>query len=215
MAGRDSTRGSARDGEGRVAVSGVPAGGSGVPAGGEAETASSRESGGLAGPRARRRDPLATACSVLLGAMAALCLVEVLLRYGLGSSFGFYDELAGFLLVWLTFLGSVLARRDRAHIGVRDLVERLPRAPRLAAQLAEHGAMLLLHLVIAWFGAALALRFAAERAITMPIPMGLFYAVLPLAALLTAALEARSLLALLRRPRPDPGDGRPSPETAG
>lgn len=178
--------------------------------GGGAGTVSSGESPGPAGPRARRRDPLAAACSVLLGAMAALCLIEVLLRYGLGSSFGFYDEIAGFLLVWLTFLGSVLARRDRAHIGVRDLVERLPRGPRLAAQLAEHGAMLLLHLAIAWFGAALALRFASERAITMPIPMGLFYAVLPLSALLTAALEVRSLLALLRPPRPDP----PSPETA-
>lgn len=193
----------------------MPAGGSEIPAGGEAETASNSESVGPAGPRKRRRDPLATACSVLLGAMAALCLVEVLLRYGLGSSFGFYDELAGFLLVWLTFLGSVLARRDRAHIGVRDLVERLPRRPRLAAQLAEHGAMLLLHLVIAWFGAALALRFAAERAITMPIPMGFFYAVLPLSALLTAALEVRSLVAVLRRSRPDPAASRSGPETVG
>lgn len=179
------------------------------------ESASGSEPVGPAGPRKRRRDPLATACSVLLGAMAALCLVEVLLRYGLGSSFGFYDELAGFLLVWLTFLGSVLARRDRAHIGVRDLVERLPRRPRLAAQLAEHGAMLLLHLVIVWFGAALALRFATERAITMPIPMGFFYAVLPLSALLTAALEVRSLVAVLRRSRPDPADSRSSPETVG
>lgn len=195
--------GSAQDGEGRVAAPGVPAAG-------RAGTESSGDSLDPAGLRARRRDPLAAACSVLLGAMAALCLIEVLLRYGLGSSFGFYDELAGFLLVWLTFLGSVLARRDRAHIGVRDLVERLPRGPRLAAQLAEHGAMLALHLAIAWFGAALALRFASERAITMPIPMGLFYAVLPLSALLTAALEVRSLLTLLRPPRPDP----PSPEAA-
>lgn len=158
----------------------------------------------------RRRDPLAFACSLLLAAMTAVCLVEVALRYGSGATLGFYDELAGFLLVWLTFLGAVLARRDRAHIGVRDLVERLPPRPRLAAQLVEHAAMLLLHLAIAWFGAVLALRFATERAITMPVPMGLFYSVLPLSALLTAALEIRSLVALLRPRRAAP----PSPQTA-
>ena len=161
-------------------------------------------------PPGRRRDPLAFACSLLLAAMTAVCLVEVALRYGSGATLGFYDELAGFLLVWLTFLGAVLARRDRAHIGVRDLVERLPPRPRLAAQLVEHAAMLLLHLAIAWFGAVLALRFATERAITMPVPMGLFYSVLPLSALLTAALEIRSLVALLRPRRAAP----PSPQTA-
>lgn len=155
----------------------------------------------------RRRGLLETACSVLLAAMAALCLVEVGLRYGFGGTLGFYDELAGFLLVWLTFLGSCLARRDRAHIGIRDLVERLRPGRRRVAALLEHAAMLALHGVLLWFGAALALRFASERAITMPLPMGLFYLVLPLSALLTAALEVRSLLALFgpRAPAGEPG----------
>jgi len=44
------------------------------------------------------------------------------------------------------------------------------------------------------------LRFLGERSITMPIPMGAFYLVLPLFALLTAAMEGRRLLALLRQP---------------
>lgn len=193
------------DGDGRVptaASSDRLAGGASGPA--HPKTPADRS----ARPR-RRRDPLAFACSLLLAAMTVVCLVEVALRYGSGDTLGFYDELAGFLLVWLTFLGAVLARRDRAHIGVRDLVERLSDRPRLAAQLLEHAAMLLLHLAIAWFGAVLALRFATERAITMPVPMGLFYSVLPLSALLTAALEIRSLLALLRPRRAAP----PSPLT--
>ena len=114
----------------------------------------------------QRRDPLAIACSLLLAGIAVLCLVEVTLRYGFGGGLGFYDELAGFALVWLTFLGAVLA----------------------------------LHLVLAWFGTVLMLRVLGERSITMPIPMGAFYLVLPLFALLTAAMEARRLAALLRQP---------------
>ena len=149
---------------------------------------------------ARRRDPLAVACSLLLAAIAGLCLVEVTLRYGFGAGLGFYDELAGFALVWLTFLGAVLARRDGAHIGIRDLVSRLRPRPRRIARILEHAAVLALHVVIAWFGTVLVLRFLTERAITMPIPMGAFYLVLPLFALLTMVLEARRLVQTLRGP---------------
>ncbi|MCY3747364.1 MAG: TRAP transporter small permease [Acidobacteria bacterium] len=148
----------------------------------------------------QRRDPLAIACSLLLAGIAVLCLVEVTLRYGFGGGLGFYDELAGFALVWLTFLGAVLARRDGAHIGIRDLVSRLSPCPRRIARILEHAAVLALHLVLAWFGTVLMLRFLGERSITMPIPMGAFYLVLPLFALLTAAMEARRLAALLRQP---------------
>lgn len=130
-----------------------------------------------------------------------LCLVEVTLRYGFGRGLGFYDELAGFSLVWLTFLGAVLARRDGAHIGIRDLVSRLAPRPRRIARILEHTAVLALHVVIAWFGSVLVLRFLSERSITMPIPMGAFYLVLPLFAVLTAAMEARRLLALIRAPQ--------------
>ena len=146
-----------------------------------------------------RRDPLAAVCSLLLGAVALLCLVEVTLRYGFGGGLGFYDELAGFALVWLTFLGAVLARRDGAHIGIRDLVSRLSPRPRRIARILEHTTVLALHLVLGWFGTVLVLRFLGERSITMPIPMGAFYLVLPLFAVLTAAMEARRLAALVRQ----------------
>ncbi len=139
-------------------------------------------------------DWLEAGCSLLLAGITGLCLLEVVLRYGFGGGFGFYDELAGFLLVWLTFLGAVLARRERAHIGVRGIAKRFGPAVERRARVAEHGLMLALHLVLAWYGAVLALRFWDERAITMPLPMGAFYLVLPLFAVLTAVHEARELL---------------------
>ena len=166
------------------------------------------ETGPREGPRRSPRrggDALAAACSVLLAGIAGLCLVEIGLRYGLGSGLGFYDELAGYLLVWLTFLGAVMARRDRAHIGFPDLVNRLPRRARRAAHALEHAVVLALHLAIAWYGAVLALRFISERAITIAAPMGLFYLVLPLAAVLTAVIEGRRLVGLVRS-----GDAAPA-----
>ena len=119
--------------------------------------------------------------------------MEVVLRYGFGGGVGFYDELAGFLLVWLTFLGAVLARREGAHIGIRDLIRRLPGPARRAAVLLEHLVMLGLHLLLFWFGAVLVIRFLDERAITMPVPMG---------RLLPGAAPLR---------RADGSSGRPAP----
>ena len=145
-----------------------------------------------------KRDWLAAACGAILAAITLLCLIEVGLRHGFRQGIGFYDELAGYLLVWLTFLGAVLARRDRAHIGIADLVDhRLGPRGRRAARIAEHVAMLALHLVIALFGAMHALPFMGERAITMPVPMGVFYLVLPLFAAMTAFIDGRRLSAEL------------------
>ncbi len=147
-----------------------------------------------------RRDLLAGTCSLILAVIVLICLAEVTLRYGFGAGLGFYDELAGFLLVWLTFLGATMARRDRAHIGIREVLDFFsPRAQR-ALRIVEHTAMLGLHLMLAWQGALLSARFLGERAITMPIPMGVFYLVLPVFAVLTAAFEARRLVEETQKP---------------
>jgi len=141
-----------------------------------------------------RRDLLAGACSLILAAIVLICLAEVMLRYGFGAGLGFYDELAGFLLVWLTFLGATMARRDRAHIGIREVLDIFSPRARRTLRIVEHAAMLALHLTLAWQGALLSARFLGERAITMPIPMGVFYLVLPVFAILTATFEARRLI---------------------
>ena len=136
---------------------------------------------------------LEIALLLILSSMAIICFVEVVLRYGLGKSFGWYDEFTGYLLVWLTFLGAVAARQDGKHIGLGDVAERLgPRGKRLAA-LCPHALMIALHLLLFAYGGLLALRFLSERAITLPIPMGIIYTVIPFSALLMLGIEVIQL----------------------
>jgi TRAP-type C4-dicarboxylate transport system permease small subunit len=135
---------------------------------------------------------------VLLSSMAMICFVEVVLRYGLGKSFGWYDEFTGYLLVWLTFLGAVAAQQEGRHIGMGGLAERLgPRRRRLAA-LGTHALMIALHLTLLFYGALLAFRFVSDRAITLPVPMGIIYTVIPLSALLMLGVEVIRLGRLFR-----------------
>ena len=64
-------------------------------------------------------------CALLKGVIA-LCLAvmvvlvfgNVVLRYGFNSGITISEELSRWLLVWLTFLGAIVAVREHAHLGV-------------------------------------------------------------------------------------------------
>ena len=144
------------------------------------------------------RSGLGAAVSVLLSAIAVICFVEVILRYLFASSLSWYDELVGYLLVWLTFLSAVLAQSHGQHIGVPDLVERAPEPARRWLSLASHLVLAGVHLVLLVYGAQLAVRFLGERAITVPVPMGVVYGDIPVSAALMLAAEAIRVVRLVR-----------------
>jgi TRAP-type C4-dicarboxylate transport system permease small subunit len=112
--------------------------------------------------------------------MALICFLEVVLRYGFGRSFGWYDEFAGYLLVWLTFLGAVLSQQNRQHVGIEDLSRKLDPPYRRSLSLFLHILLVTIHLILLYYGAVLASRFFSESAITLPVPMGVVYLIIPL-----------------------------------
>lgn len=130
------------------------------------------------------------AVGVTLAAIAAICFTEVVLRYGFGESFDWYDEFVGYLLVWLTFLGAVLARLHRRHIGIENLLDRLPKALGRGLAIVNHFLMVAIHVVLLVYGAQLVSRILSDRASTLPVPMGVVYLVLPLSAALMLIVES-------------------------
>ena len=75
-----------------------------------------------------------------LKALVALCLVlmvllvlgNVVLRYVFNTGLTLSEELSRWLFVYLVFLGSIVALRERAHLGVDSFVTRLPARGRRA-----------------------------------------------------------------------------------
>jgi TRAP-type transport system small permease protein len=59
-------------------------------------------------------------------AMVVLVFGNVVLRYAFNSGITVSEELGRWLFVWLTFIGAVVAMRDRAHLGMDSVVSRLP-----------------------------------------------------------------------------------------
>src|SRR5512140_3204480 len=63
------------------------------------------------------------ACLVV---MVVLVFGNVVLRYAFNSGITVSEELSRWLFVWLTFVGAIVAMRDRAHLGMDSVVSRLP-----------------------------------------------------------------------------------------
>ena len=90
--------------------------------------------------------------------MALVVAVQVVARYAFNHSLFWSEELARFLLIWLSFLGATVAYCHGVHPGVDSLVRRLPERWRTAAALLSFlaGAVLFTVMVVsgtqfAWF----------------------------------------------------------------
>ena len=60
--------------------------------------------------------------------MVVLVFGNVVLRYVFNSGITISEELSRWLMVWLTFLGAIVALREHSHLGVDTLVRALPPA---------------------------------------------------------------------------------------
>ncbi len=90
----------------------------------------------------------------LLALMAAMVFGNVVLRYAFNSGIVVSEELSRWLFLWVTFLGAVVALKDRAHLGSDALVSRLPPAGRRICLAVGH--VLMLYVTWLVFSGALA-----------------------------------------------------------
>jgi len=122
----------------------------------------------------------------VLTAMVVIVFANVCMRYLLGTSVIWSEEVARHLMIWLTFLGSGLALRSGAQIGIDVLQDALPaRQARWLRALLVLG-MLVLFVLLAWFGVDYAWRARFQMAAALEIPMSWIYLGMPVGCLLLA-----------------------------
>jgi TRAP-type C4-dicarboxylate transport system permease small subunit len=131
----------------------------------------------------------------LLTAMVAVVFANVCLRYLIGTSVIWSEEVARHLMIWLTFAGSGLALRNGAQIGVDTLQDALPPQSARALRLVLAAAMLLLFVALAWYGVDYALRTRFQTSAALGVSMIYVYIGMPIGC----ALLAAHLLFIFRR----------------
>ena len=77
-----------------------------------------------------------------LVAMVVMVFGNVVLRYGFNSGITVSDEMSRYCFIWLTYIGAMIAMRERGHLGVDTLVKHLPRAGKKACLFLSEALML-------------------------------------------------------------------------
>jgi TRAP-type C4-dicarboxylate transport system permease small subunit len=135
---------------------------------------------------------------LMLGAMVIMVFGNVVLRYGFNSGLDFSEELSRFFFIWITFLGAIIAMREKAHLGLDTLVRLLPSAGKKVC-FGLSNAMMLGCCVLMFYGTW---RQHHINATTMSavtgIPMIWVYGVGYLASAAMGALIAGNLIKLAR-----------------
>ena len=118
---------------------------------------------------------LKAAIAVCLATMVVLVFSNVVLRYVFNSGIAISEELSRWLLVWLTFLGAIVALRRHAHLGVDTLVRALPPRGRFICFVVSYLLMLYADWLLtlgSWKQAVLTFHDTAPAS---GISVGLFY----------------------------------------
>jgi len=118
---------------------------------------------------------------LLLVLMVVVVSLGVFFRYVVNAALVWYDEFASYLLVWLTFLGAVVASQRRRHIGFELLQYRLGPSAWRALDCVSELFVLGFQGVLLWYGWLLTRKMGDETAISLEwVKMGWVYSVLPL-----------------------------------
>ena len=124
---------------------------------------------------------------VLLAAMVVVVFANVCMRYLLGASVIWSEEVSRHLMIWLTFVGSGMALRNGAQIGIETLQDALPAPAARALRLLLVVGMLLLFVLLAWYGIDYVLRTRLQTSAALGVSMMYVYLGMPIGCALLAA----------------------------
>ena len=141
---------------------------------------------------------------VLLGTVTA-----GIVSRALNHPLSWTDEASGFLMVWLSCLGWMIATRRGAHIRIRFFQDKLGRQPKRWTECAIQIGSAVLGGVIAWYSVHLIRTNADIEAMSLPVAVAWMYVPLLPAGLMTL-LQALAELQRQWRGVPAAG-GAPAP----
>jgi TRAP-type transport system small permease protein len=117
------------------------------------------------------------AIAMCLAVMVVLVFGNVVLRYGFNSGITVSDELSRWLLVWLTFLGAIVAVRQHTHLGVDTLVRMLSPAGKRICFIINYSLMLYADWLLLQGSWRQTIINIDDRAPATGLSLGIFYAV--------------------------------------
>jgi TRAP-type C4-dicarboxylate transport system permease small subunit len=121
--------------------------------------------------------------SLLFGiglSMTVIVAIQVFSRYVLNHSLFWSEELARYLLVWLTFLGASVAYRRKAHPGIDVVIVRASPSVQKLFRLVVHFASILLFGVMILFGFKFSYFVRMQISPALHLPKWIIFSIIPI-----------------------------------
>jgi len=125
-------------------------------------------------------------CMVLLSILIFDVLAGVFYRYVLSNSLSWSGEVARYLCIWLSFIGSAILCYQKGHVGLEFLTNLFPKKIQGVVVLINNVLILIFLLYAVYFGYELAVIQKFQRSSALLMPMFLPYASVPAGCFLMA-----------------------------
>lgn len=122
-------------------------------------------------------------CMIL---MTTIIFIQVVGRYLFHYSISWSEEIGRYLVIWITFGGSVLAFRRGAHIGVNALVKILPPKIRYNIRLLSQVITIVFFIVLGYYGTIHTINQIIHLQLgpATRLPMAIPYSAIPIGSIL-------------------------------
>lgn len=121
---------------------------------------------------------------ILMIALIVSVFSQVLFRFVLNQPLAWTEELARYILVWLTFLGAAYAMSLKAHIGVEFFVNKLPDSLHKFSLVLSTLVSIAFFMILITQGYSMMTRSMSQLSPVLKIPMGMVYAVIPFSGII-------------------------------
>lgn len=122
---------------------------------------------------------------VLVLIMTVLVFANVVLRYVVGDSLSWVEELTRYMMIWAAYLGAGLALRNGSHVAVELVQDALPVRAMHLVRFAVAIAILVFLAIVAWYGFAYSSMTMMQSSAVLNLPLGLVYLAVPVGCVLS------------------------------
>ncbi|MBP1933865.1 TRAP transporter small permease [Ammoniphilus resinae] len=121
---------------------------------------------------------------VLMFGMIITVSYGVFTRYVLHDAAVWTGEISGYILVWITFLGSAWAVFEKSHISFDALLEKMPRTINIIIQLVFNLSMITFVAILTYYGFIVTGNALHDEMLTLPFTKALVYGIVPVSGIL-------------------------------
>lgn len=115
--------------------------------------------------------------TILYLIMVVVILLQVFFRFVVKASLPWSEELARYIMAWAVLIGSSIAAREGAHIGIDSIVTRLPKKAESYVRTVAMALSLFFSLILVYLGLLMVqfLMNTGQKTPAMMIPMWIAY----------------------------------------